>query len=105
MSRSEMLKSELRRFVALLADDPQCRRAILFGSLAADDIHEGSDIDLVVIQESSLPFWQRMREMRRATVAPHQRRSARLHAGRVRKPVPRTPLLPRRGAGKRPGHL
>ena len=65
MSRSEILEQELQRFIALLADDPRCKRAILFGSLASKDVHEASDIDLIIIQETSAPFWRRMREMRR----------------------------------------
>ena len=65
MPRQEELIAELEHLVAKLAEDPHCRRAILFGSLAADEVHETSDIDLIVIQETPLPFWQRMREMRR----------------------------------------
>lgn len=65
MSRRDDLLQELERLIAKLAADPRCRRAILFGSLAADDVHENSDIDLIVIQETTLPFWRRMHEMRR----------------------------------------
>jgi len=65
VSRRERLNAELEHLVARLAEDPRCLRAILFGSLAEGRVEEASDIDLIVIQETDLPFWQRMREMRR----------------------------------------
>ena len=65
MSRRELLTEELTQFIARLAEDPRCQRAILFGSLGSGEVHETSDIDLIIIQETNLPFWQRMREMRR----------------------------------------
>lgn len=68
MSRRELLTIELEYLIAGLAADPRCQRPILFGSLASGDVHAASDIDLIVILETSLPFWQRMREMRRRLV-------------------------------------
>ena len=65
MSRRDVQAAELEYLIGRLSEDPRCQRAILFGSLAVDDLHEASDIDLIVIQETTLPFWQRIREMRR----------------------------------------
>jgi predicted nucleotidyltransferase len=69
VSRRELLTEELNRFVARLAEDPSCRRAILFGSLASggagEALTEASDIDLIVIQETDVPFWRRIVAMRR----------------------------------------
>ncbi len=65
MPRREELLVELEHLIARLAEDPRCRRAILFGSLASADVDETSDIDLIIIQDTAVPFWQRMREMRR----------------------------------------
>ncbi len=37
---------------------------ILFGTLAQGELHEWSDIDLVVVEETDLPFYQRLRKIR-----------------------------------------
>ena len=63
MSRREILERELSRYIAALASDASYCKAILFGSLAAGHLHKASDIDLVVIQETSKPFWRRMRDV------------------------------------------
>jgi len=55
--------AELERIVAVLREDPTCQRAILYGSLVSGDVHEWSDIDLVVIQESDMRFWDRVKAM------------------------------------------
>ena len=43
-------------------DDPE--KIIVFGSLASGEIHEWSDIDLVVVKQTDLPFLQRLHEVR-----------------------------------------
>ncbi len=65
LSRRDELMVELEHLIAKLAQDPRCQRAILFGSLTSADVGESSDIDLIIIQDTAMPFWQRMREMRR----------------------------------------
>jgi hypothetical protein len=40
-----------------------CQRAILFGSAARGDIHEGSDLDVIVVRRTELPFVERPREL------------------------------------------
>jgi predicted nucleotidyltransferase len=38
-------------------------RIILFGSLASGQVHEWSDLDLAVIAETDLPFFERLRHI------------------------------------------
>ena len=38
-------------------------RAILFGSAARGDLHEGSDLDVIVVRRTELPFVERPREL------------------------------------------
>ena len=64
LEREKLLGQELDRYVDLLIqhDDPE--KIIVFGSLARGEIHEWSDIDLVVIKQTDLPFLQRLHEIR-----------------------------------------
>ncbi len=60
------LESELQRYVATLSGDPTVRKVLVFGSMAGNEaLATTSDIDLVVIQETDVPFWPRMKRMRR----------------------------------------
>ena len=45
-------------------------KVILFGSLATGDVEEWSDLDLVVIKETSQPFLQRAEELALLCMAP-----------------------------------
>jgi len=63
--RQTLLESELRRYVDILATRVKPERVIAFGSLVSGEPHAASDIDLVVITRTALPFWKRLREMRR----------------------------------------
>lgn len=40
-----------------------CERAILVGSAARGDVHEGSDLDVVVVRRTDLPFVERPRAL------------------------------------------
>jgi len=51
--RKEALEKELRRIVATLIEKYKPEKIVLFGSLATDRIHEWSDIDLLIIKETS----------------------------------------------------
>jgi predicted nucleotidyltransferase len=53
--RVEQLRQALARF--------GCERAILFGSAARGDVHEGSDLDVLVVKRTDLPFVERPREL------------------------------------------
>jgi predicted nucleotidyltransferase len=63
--RQQLLEQELQRYLRVLDEDGRAERIILFGSLATGGVHAGSDIDLVVIEQTALPFWQRLRNLRR----------------------------------------
>ena len=58
--------SDLARRVAALREALQrfgYERAILFGSAARGDVHEGSDLDVIVVRETDLPFVERPRAL------------------------------------------
>ncbi|WP_222927182.1 nucleotidyltransferase domain-containing protein [Thermosediminibacter litoriperuensis] len=59
----ELLNNELERMVKVLAEEYQAEKVILFGSLAEGDIHDWSDIDLIVVKETSKPFYERLEEV------------------------------------------
>jgi len=50
-------ESELSRIVNILIDNYNPLKVILFGSLANGEIHDYSDIDLIVIKESDKSFF------------------------------------------------
>lgn len=65
VGRRQLMEEELARYVHLLTTQDEPERIIVFGSLVSGEPHAGSDIDLVVIKRTSLPFWKRLREVRR----------------------------------------
>jgi len=65
LERKKLLEQELERYLALLSHPDQAERVIVFGSLATGQVHANSDIDLVIVKQTNLPFWQRLRETRR----------------------------------------
>ncbi len=65
VERKQLLEQELKRYLSLLAGHDQPERVILFGSLVGGNVRPESDIDLVIIKQTELPFWKRLREMRR----------------------------------------
>jgi predicted nucleotidyltransferase len=46
---------------------PRCKGLLmdLLGTLAKGRVHEWSDIDLIVVEQTSLPFFQRLRKVRK----------------------------------------
>ena len=64
-NRKEALQEELSRCISLLKESRPPEKVILFGTLAQGRIHEWSDIDLVVVRETRLPFWERIRQVRK----------------------------------------
>lgn len=55
--RKKLLEEELSRIVGLLKRDYEPEKIILFGSLAEGDMHEWSDIDLLLIKKTTTrPF-------------------------------------------------
>jgi predicted nucleotidyltransferase len=57
---TERLTAELARLVAELGRQPDVERVLVFGSLARGEARLHSDLDLVVIQRSELPFRERL---------------------------------------------
>ncbi|WP_422445324.1 nucleotidyltransferase domain-containing protein [Thermoanaerobacterium sp. DL9XJH110] len=60
--RKKFLEKELDRTVSALIEKYNPLKIILFGSLATGDIHEYSDIDLVVIKNTTKNFYDRLEE-------------------------------------------
>lgn len=58
MKRHEQLGDELKRLLGIIAAEPKVRRVIVFGSATGDntEIHEWSDIDLCIIEDTELRF-------------------------------------------------
>ncbi len=52
--RKNALKTEFKRILDIIIGKYKPEKVILFGSFAEDDIHEWSDIDMVIIKETSL---------------------------------------------------
>lgn len=63
MQRRVILEAELERCVKLLREHYDPQRILLFGSLAAGEVREWSDIDLVIIKETERRFLDRTREV------------------------------------------
>ncbi len=61
--RRVRLESELQRFLTVVTEQMHPERIILFGSLANGQVHEWSDLDLAVIAETELPFFERLRRV------------------------------------------
>ena len=61
--RAQQLSAELDRFIQIVVEHMQPERIILFGSFAAGDIHEWSDLDLVVVAQTELGFYDRLKQV------------------------------------------
>ncbi len=57
--RQELLR-QLGVYVRRLAERLQPRAVVLFGSFAKDDVHAGSDLDLLVVADFREPFLERI---------------------------------------------
>lgn len=65
MTREEQIAVEIKDVVDILASAYHADRVILFGSRATGQINEESDVDLVVIKETTLGFYDRLKEVAR----------------------------------------
>lgn len=61
-NRQRALESELTRWLPLLIEHLKPEQILLFGSLANKRLNEWSDIDLVVIHQTKLPFFERTKQ-------------------------------------------
>jgi predicted nucleotidyltransferase len=61
--REELLRREFQRLLAFLsAEDPPPEKVILFGSMVREEpVAEWTDLDLVIVQRTDLPFFERIR--------------------------------------------
>jgi HEPN domain-containing protein/predicted nucleotidyltransferase len=59
LQRSTLLRTELKRIRFLLARQSSIKQVLVFGSVASDQTHEWSDLDIMVIEETDLPFIER----------------------------------------------
>lgn len=64
-ARQARLQQELERYLALLTHTNQPEKIILFGSLAQGQVNEWSDLDLVIVQQTALPFLERSKQILR----------------------------------------
>ena len=65
IERKKLLDQELTRYVRLLTEHGDPVKVILFGTLVNGRIHKWSDIDLVVVEQTQLTFFQRLRKVRK----------------------------------------
>ena len=54
------LEGELQVFIDRWSRDPSIKKIILFGSVARGNIHRGSDLDLIIVQETDKKFLARL---------------------------------------------
>jgi uncharacterized protein len=64
LQRQRVLERELARYLSILEQQDGIEQIILFGSMVTGQIHEWSDIDLIVIQRSELGFLKRSQALR-----------------------------------------
>ena len=63
LQRKQRLEYNLKKVVASLKEKYHPEKIILFGSMASGDITETSDIDLLIIKETTKGFFDRLREV------------------------------------------
>ena len=68
--RYKKLAAALEHIMHVLTTQYQPEKVILFGSMAGGTVGEWSDIDLVIIKETPLPFLQRLKEVALLCLAP-----------------------------------
>jgi len=62
-ARATLLRRELAHFIEIVTQQVQPESIILFGSLATGQVDEWSDLDLVVIANTDLPFYERIKQV------------------------------------------
>ena len=66
LARKAALEAELARVLPIIIDQYQPEKIILFGSLATGEVHEWSDIDLAIIKETDLNYFDRLFEFKKS---------------------------------------
>ena len=62
-TRLEELNNELSRIVNILINSYNPLKVILFGSLVSGEVHDFSDIDLIIVKDSDKSFYERLEEV------------------------------------------
>lgn len=62
-TRHALLTAELEQFIHIVSGDERTKKIILFGSVARSEVEEWTDLDLVVVAETDLPFYERTRQI------------------------------------------
>lgn len=60
MSRIQAIQSEVQRWLPILQAEATVKEVIVFGSVALDQVKEWSDVDLCIIQDTELRFYDRI---------------------------------------------
>lgn len=63
MSRKQILKNELKNIVAILKREYKPKKIILFGSFAKGKVNRWSDLDLVIVQNTTKRYIERLKEV------------------------------------------
>jgi predicted nucleotidyltransferase len=63
--RKKLLEEELSRIVEVLKRDYEPEKVILFGSMAEGNMHEWSDIDLLIVKKTTKRHLDRILEVSR----------------------------------------
>lgn len=61
IERSEEIFEKIARYTQKVVEHVKPLAVVLFGSFARRDIHEGSDVDMVVIADFKEPFLERIK--------------------------------------------
>jgi uncharacterized protein len=61
--RQTQLKEALERILQILVTSYQPEKVILFGSFAQAEVSEWSDLDLVIVKNTTKPFFERLKEV------------------------------------------
>ena len=61
--RENQLAQALAQILEILKAQYEPEKVILFGSMASGTVHEWSDLDLVIVKDTSKPFLQRLTEV------------------------------------------
>jgi uncharacterized protein len=68
MTRSELLSSELDRLVRIVSTRMNPDQIVVFGSFATGEVREWSDLDVVIVMDTNLPYLERLRSVLREVV-------------------------------------
>lgn len=63
MTTLELFQTELKRIIKSIRDRYEPDKIILYGSMNEGRLGENSDIDILIIKESSLPLVKRIQEV------------------------------------------